>query len=232
MAIYHSVTKPLSRSTGRSAVAAAAYRAGACLCDERQGLQHDYTRRPGVLHAELVVPEGASAWTRAALWNAAERAAKQKNSRTAREWEVALPMELPVDAQWDLAVRFARSLVTKYGCAVDVTLHEPDRGSDPRNWHAQLLATTRKVTADRLGKMCDRVRGRQAAFPWRRHARKSPRGATEAELVNRLAAGGPSPGAGGSPVAGTQKERLSKEATSRMRRSSTGLCKSNSARRR
>jgi MobA/MobL family len=154
MAIYHCVTKPLSRSTGRSAVAAAAYRAGACLRDERQGIQHDYTRRPGVLHSELVVPEGAGAWTRAALWNAAERAEKQKNSRTAREWEVALPMELPVDAQRDLAVRFARGLAAKYGCAVDVTLHEPDRGGDRRNWHAQLLATTRKVTADRLAEKC------------------------------------------------------------------------------
>ena len=154
MAIYHCVTKPLSRSTGRSAVAAAAYRAGACLRDERQGIQHDYTRRPGVLHAELVVPEGAGAWTRAALWNAAERAEKQKNSRTAREWEVELPMELPVDARRDLAVRFARGLAAKYGCAVDVTLHEPDRGGDPRNWHAQLLATTRKVTPDRLAEKC------------------------------------------------------------------------------
>jgi hypothetical protein len=59
MAIYHCVTKPLSRSTGRSAVATAAYHAGACLRDGRQGIQHDYTRRSDVVHADLVVPEGA-----------------------------------------------------------------------------------------------------------------------------------------------------------------------------
>ena len=59
MAIYHCSTKPLARSSGRSAVAAAAYRSGDCLVDERQGLEHDYTRRSGVLHTELVLPEGA-----------------------------------------------------------------------------------------------------------------------------------------------------------------------------
>ena len=64
MAIYHCSTKPLARSSGRSAVAAAAYRAGDCLTDSRQGIQHDYTRRSGVLHSELVLPVDAGAWTR------------------------------------------------------------------------------------------------------------------------------------------------------------------------
>jgi hypothetical protein len=154
VAIYHCVTKPLSRSTGRSAVAAAAYRAGACLCDQRQGIQHDYTRRSGVLHAELVLPEGAGPWSRDALWNAAEKAEKQKNSRTAREWEVALPTELPAEARQELAVRFAHGLAARYGCAVDVALHEPGGKGDHRNWHAHLLATTRQVTAQGLGEKC------------------------------------------------------------------------------
>jgi len=204
MAVYHCVTKPLSRSTGPSAVAAAAYRAGACLFDQRQGIQHDYTRRPGVLHAELVVPEGAGTWTRAALWNAAERAEKQKNSRTAREWEVALPMELPVDAQRDLAVRFARGLAAKYGCAVDVTLHEPDRVGDPRNWHAQLLATTRIVTADRLGEKCaiELGDGKRRSLPGARANGNHSCAADVGRAGQPGAAGGPSPGAGGSPVAG------------------------------
>ena len=82
MAIYHCSTKPLARSSGRSAVAAAAYRSGDCLIDARQGLEHDYTRCSGVLHTELVLPEGAGEWSRAELWNAAEKAEKRKDART------------------------------------------------------------------------------------------------------------------------------------------------------
>ena len=155
MAIYHCSTKPLARSSGRSAVAAAAYRSGDRLVDERQGLEHDYTRRRGVVHSELVLPEGAGAWSRAELWNAAEQAEKRKDARTAREWEIALPSELSAEERRELAVGFARELVGKYGCAVDVALHSPDREGDQRNWHAHLLATTRKVWDDRLGDKCE-----------------------------------------------------------------------------
>lgn len=155
MAIFHCSTKPLARSSGRSAVAAAAYRSGDCLVDERQGLEHDYTRRSGVIHTELVLPEGAGQWSRAELWNAAEKAEKRKDARTAREWEVALPNELGESERRELAVRFAGGLAKKYGCAVDVALHAPDREGDHRNWHAHLLATTRKVTAGALAEKCE-----------------------------------------------------------------------------
>lgn len=155
MAIYHCSTKPLARSSGRSAVAAAAYRSGDRLVDERQGLEHDYTRRRGVVHSELVLPEGAGAWSRAELWNAAEQAEKRKDARTAREWEIALPSELSAGERQDLAVGFACELAGKYGCAVDVALHAPDREGDQRNWHAHLLATTRKVSDGRLGDKCE-----------------------------------------------------------------------------
>jgi hypothetical protein len=155
VAIYHCSTKPLARSSGRSAVAAAAYRSGDRLVDERQGLEHDYTRRSGVVHTELVLPEGAGEWSRAELWNAAEKAEKRKDARTAREWEVALPEELGAVERRELAVRFARELASKYGCAVDLALHAPDRKGDQRNWHAHLLATTRKVTAGALAEKCE-----------------------------------------------------------------------------
>lgn len=155
MAIYHCSTKPLARSSGRSAVAAAAYRSGDCLVDERQGLEHDYTRRSGVLHTQLVLPDGAGDWSRSELWNAAEKAEKRKDGRTAREWEVALPDELDEAERQELAVRFAGGLAKKYDCAVDVALHAPDREGDQRNWHAHLLATTRKVTAGSLAEKCE-----------------------------------------------------------------------------
>ena len=155
MAIYHCSTKPLSRSSGRSSVAAAAYRSGDCLTDERQGLEHDYTRRSGVLHSELVLPDGAGEWDRSELWNAAEEAEKRKDGRTAREWEVALPDELSAEERRQLAVSFAEDLAERYGCAVDVAVHAPDREGDERNWHAHLLATTRKVSREELGEKCD-----------------------------------------------------------------------------
>jgi ATP-dependent exoDNAse (exonuclease V) alpha subunit len=155
MAIYHCSTKPLARSSGRSAVAAAAYRSGDRLVDQRQGIEHDYTRRSGVVHTELVLPDGAGEWRRAELWNAAEEAEKRKDARTAREWEIALPSELDTEARRELAVGFARELAGKYGCAVDVSLHAPDREGDQRNWHAHLLATTRKVSTGSLGDKCE-----------------------------------------------------------------------------
>lgn len=87
MAIYHASTKPLCRSAGRSAVAAAAYRSGSDLTDERTGQRHDYTRKGGIECAEIIMPDGSVA-DRGAPWNAAEAAEKRKDARTAREWEV------------------------------------------------------------------------------------------------------------------------------------------------
>ncbi|MBF3057998.1 MobA/MobL family protein, partial [Pseudomonas aeruginosa] len=105
MAIYHASTKPIARSGGRSSVAAAAYRAGCELVDERTGLVHNYTRRAGVVSAEILTPDGGSA-DRSQLWNAAELAEKRKDSRTAREWIVALPSELDAEQRAGLARAF------------------------------------------------------------------------------------------------------------------------------
>jgi len=145
IAIYHASTKPLSRSAGRSAVAAAAYRAGEKLIDERTGLCHDYTRRDGVVLAEVITPDGGSA-ERSALWNAAEGAEKRKDARTAREWVVALPAELEAGQRGALACSFGVELALRYGVAVDVAVHQPDREGDNRNHHAHLLMTTRQVS--------------------------------------------------------------------------------------
>ena len=153
MAIFHLSSKPLSRSTGRSAVAAAAYRSGTLLVDERTGREHNYTFRSGVGYDELVLPEGADAgfWTRAQLWNAAELAEARKDARTAREWVLALPEELTAENRKVLAVGFARELAGRYGCAVDVVVHKPDKAGDQRNHHAHLLATTRAVVGQGMG---------------------------------------------------------------------------------
>lgn len=100
MAIYHLSVKSISRSAGRSVVAAAAYRAGQELTDERQGMTHDYTRKQGVEDAFIVATDGADwAHDRNALWNAAEAAEKRKDAKTGREYELALPFELDAGAR-------------------------------------------------------------------------------------------------------------------------------------
>jgi Ti-type conjugative transfer relaxase TraA len=154
MAIYHLSMKTVSRSSGRSAVGAAAYRSGTCLTNERDGLTHDYTRKGGIEHAEIVLPEGANAeWAhdRETLWNAAEFAEKRKDARVAREIEVALPHELTGDERLELVREFSQSLADRYGVAVDFAIHTPDDNMDIRNHHAHILMTTRQVGADGLG---------------------------------------------------------------------------------
>lgn len=154
MASYHCSVKPVSRGAGRSGTAAAAYRAGVCLKDERTGEVHDYTRKQGVEHTELTFPSGVN-MSRDELWNAAEGAEKRKDARVAREFELALPAELNKEQRRELATGFARHLVEQYGVAADVALHEPNRKGDQRNHHAHILITTRQISAQGLGEKTD-----------------------------------------------------------------------------
>lgn len=150
MAIFHLSVKTISRSAGRSATAAIAYRSGEKVMDERTGLVHDYTRRRGVEHTEIFLPENAPAWAsqREQLWNAAELAEKRKNSTVAREFEVALPAELNREQRLELVREFARDLVQRHGMAVDVAIHEPGKEGDHRNHHAHILCSTRRLTPE------------------------------------------------------------------------------------
>jgi len=146
--------KPIARSTGRSAVASAAYRTAEKLTNVRDGLTHDFTRKVGVEHVEIMLPEGINAdWAkdRSALWNAAEFAENRKDARVAREFEVALPHELSREQRIALAVEFAQALADRYGAAVDVAVHRPHPDSDVRNHHAHIMMTTRQVTETGLG---------------------------------------------------------------------------------
>jgi len=157
VAIFHLSVKPISRSAGRSATAAAAYRSGEKITDERTGEIHDYTRKGGVESADIVLPDGTREWAtdRAKLWNAAELAEKRKDACVAREFEVALPSELSPAERRRLALDFAKDMANREGCAVDVAIHAPGREGDNRNHHAHILRTTRKVEADGLGAKLD-----------------------------------------------------------------------------
>jgi hypothetical protein len=149
---FHLSTKTFKRSEGRSAVAAAAYREGSKLKDERTGLVHDYTLkgRRNVLSSEILLPIGAdpALSDSAKLWNHAEALERRKDSQVAREFEIALPAALPPRERRALAVRFGQSLVERYGIAAQVSVHLPGVG-DSRNHHAHVQTTTRDVVTGR-----------------------------------------------------------------------------------
>jgi len=147
MAIYSLRVSCFSRSKGQSATAAAAYRSGQRIRDERTGELHYYTRKGGVVHREIVLPQDSPAWAgdREKLWNAAEASETRKNSTVAREFLLALPSELTAVDRQRLAVSYAREIAERHRCAVDVSVHRPGRGGDTRNHHAHLLCTTRRL---------------------------------------------------------------------------------------
>lgn len=153
MAIYHLSVKTISRSAGRSATAAAAYRAAVAITDMRTGEHHDYRRKRGVESAQIILPAAAPAWAgdRASLWNAAENSETRKNSTVAREFEIALPSELSDSERQRLAIDFAREIVERHGCVADVAIHGPGKGGDERNHHAHILCTTRRLGLSGFG---------------------------------------------------------------------------------
>ncbi len=160
MAIYHLSVKPVQRSKGRSSVAAAAYRAGCEIEDKRTGLKHNYTKKEGVKHTEIITPDGVDIPNRSDLWNAAEAAERRKDGCTAREYEINLPHELNEEQRKKLAQDFCKQLAKIHGIAVDLCIHEPNEreikaGADPRNHHAHVLTTTRKITNDGLTDKAD-----------------------------------------------------------------------------
>lgn len=150
LAIYHFHLQTISRSQGRSSIAASAYRSGEILKDERTGEVQDYSRRSGVFYAEVILPDGGSA-QRQDLWNAVESAEKRKNSTVAREIVVALPHELAEKERNDLIMGYALELSKRTGWGVDVAVHAPGREGDIRNIHAHLLCTTRTIERDEDG---------------------------------------------------------------------------------
>lgn len=168
MAIYHCSLRVFTRSKGHSAVAAAAYRAGAKLKDERSGRTHRYEHRKGVIDAFLLLPVNAPDGfnSRAVLWNAAEDAEKRKNSCVARELILALPHELSKEDRHSLTKDLGLWLVDRYGVAADIAIHAPVAGDghDERNHHAHLLFSTRELTPAGFGKktriLDDKVTGK------------------------------------------------------------------------
>ena len=147
VALYSASVKPVSRSSGRSAVAAAAYRNAERITNERTGEIHDYTRRSGVDHCQSFAPVGMIPQPSAELWNKAEAAEVRSNARVAREVLVALPHELDQVQRRELAQSIAQDLADRYGTAGTLAVHQPDREGDQRNHHVHILMTTRRLDA-------------------------------------------------------------------------------------
>lgn len=147
MAIYSLRFQPIERGAGRSVVAAAAYRAGVALTDERLAMDFDYSRRRGVVHEVVLAPPSCPPQLRdrEALWNAAELADRRKDSTPAREILVALPNELTADQRRHLVESFALESLVKRGMIADIAIHAPGDEGDVRNHHAHILVTTRTV---------------------------------------------------------------------------------------
>lgn len=144
MAIYHMSIKNISRAKGKTAIAAAAYRAGTTLQDQETGITHSYTKKTEVAYTEIILPEHAPEKyrNREILWNEVQKVETQDRARLAREWEVAIPNELDLDQAKTLIRNFGESLV-KEGMCIDLAIHWKNG-----NHHAHIMGTTRPIGKD------------------------------------------------------------------------------------
>lgn len=143
IAIYHCSIKIISRGKGKSAVAAAAYRSGEKLINNYDGITHDYTRKSGIAHTEILLPSHAPPdfQNRSALWNSVEKIEKSKNSQLAREIELAIPKELPPEQQIELVREYVKDNFVSVGMCADIAIHDKKDG----NPHAHIMLTMRPL---------------------------------------------------------------------------------------
>lgn len=146
MAIYHLSVKIIGRSSGRSAVAAAAYRSGECITNDWDGVTHDFRKKNWIEFTEILLPDHApeNFKDRKTLWNAVEAAEKSKSAQLAREFELALPKELPHERQVDLIEKFVKEELVSKGMCVDIAIHNPPKTNDRH----QSIDAYGKVTHD------------------------------------------------------------------------------------
>ena len=154
MADYRFSAKVISRGKGQSAIAAAAYRAAERLQDERTGQTSDYSRKAGVIHAEVLAPEGTPDWMhdRAQLWNAVEAVERRKDAQLAREIQLSLPHELDQAQRKALLLDFVQEQFVGKGMIADIAIHAPNAEGDQRNHHAHVMLTMRELTGEGFGK--------------------------------------------------------------------------------
>lgn len=153
MAIYHFSAKVIGRGSGRSAVAAAAYRSASRLEDERLGRHHDFTNKAGVVHSEVMLPEGAPERLkdREALWNEVEATEKRKDAQLAREVEFAIPRELTKEQGVVLAREFVAREFVDRGMVADLNVHWDIGADGDAKPHAHVMLAMREVGPEGFG---------------------------------------------------------------------------------
>ena len=146
IAIYSLNINIISRGKGKSAVAAAAYRAGELIKNEHDGQAHDYTRKKGIVYTEALLPENApdEYAARATLWNAVEKIEKAKNAQLAREVRLAVPAEFSLEQNINLVREYVRDNFVNQGMCADIAMHDKRDG----NPHAHVLLTMRPFEKD------------------------------------------------------------------------------------
>jgi len=184
MAIYHCSIKIISRGKGQSAVAAAAYRAGEKITNDYDGIAHDYTRKGGVAHTEILLPRYAPEEykERSVLWNAVEQVEKAKNSQLAREIELALPAELALEQNIVLVREYVALYFASAGMCADICVHDKNNG----NPHAHVMLTMRPFELDgSWGAKAHKVNGKKIpAIDWNEQTKAEQWRAGWAEAVN------------------------------------------------
>lgn len=188
MAIMAPHIQIVKRSCGRSAIGFAAYRAASLLYDERTGLTHDYTRKSGVIHTEILAPAHAPEWVydRQELWRQVELAARRKDAQLAREVMLPLPAEISDRERVALVRSFVKDAFVAHGMIADIAIHLPDRRGDQRNHHAHITCTMRHITPDGFGKQArewnDDFAGLRKLYALRRAGKTGEAAAWEDEL--------------------------------------------------
>ncbi len=153
MAIYHFSAKVISRANGSSAVASAAYRSASRLHDERLDRDHDFSNKAGVVHSEVMLPDGAPERLsdRTTLWNEVEAGEVRKDAQLSRELEFAIPRELNAQQSIELARDFVRAEFVEHGMIADLNVHR-DVGADGlAKPHAHVMLTMREVSEEGFG---------------------------------------------------------------------------------
>jgi len=163
---HHASVKAFSRAKGHSAVAAAAYRSGDVLVDQRTGEVHDYSRKGGTDESFILAPNNAPQWVmdRERLWNEAERIETRKNSQVAREVLVALPLELNHKERLELVVEYVNTVFTNKGIVCDIGMHDVES----HNPHAHIMFTNRAITYEGFAEKIKQPKDRNLYFEQRR----------------------------------------------------------------
>ena len=154
MAIYHFSAKVVSRANGSSAVASAAYRSASELHDDRLGRDHDFSNKAGVIHSEVMLPQGAPERLndRTILWNEVEAGEKRKDAQLAREVEFSIPREMNEKQGVQLARDFVKKQFVDRGMVADLNVHWDKAKDGTPKPHAHVMLAMRDVGPEGFGK--------------------------------------------------------------------------------